>query len=234
MIVRPRHRRQGEKGMPCRGLLHVRCVQLVGGASLGPVELLQRTLKNGVGMRHIEVDGLFGPRTKASYRIARTSAASAHGRPGQLLGHPGIHRRDVGSGKYGVMLLHQYGMLPDQYGLKDRRAIEGALTQVSRSWASARTRLRSEDLERLYRRYRTDPPEGTLSAALKDQGLPFEGLEIHFQAYKREQEVRVFARAAGSDAPFAFLKTYEITAQPLCLSLGRRRPEARGAQDRRR
>ena len=181
---------------------------------------LQRVLRNGCG-EWVTRDGIMGPRTLGAYgRCRERYGFPPANSPGQ--------REDVEAfiqelwcRKLAVVLLHQLGYLPHRYELSDRELIEDAFAQACRERGiDPLSELSPENVERLYRWYMQHSPAGTLGAALQAHHLPFTGLELFFQAFKKEAQVRVFARRAGRNTPFVLLKVFPITGSPFTYPAG--------------
>ncbi len=178
------------------------------------VRTLQRVLRNGCGERVVR-DGILGPETRGSYRRCQErfgfSPVDSVGRAEAIE----AFIRELWNRKLALILLHRFGRLRDAYDLSRRGVIEDALQGVSADLEiSPPLEVNFGDLLRLYQWYAQYPPAGSLAAALRDNRLPFSGLEIYIQVFKKEAELRVFARPTGRETAFVLLKVFPVTGSP--------------------
>jgi len=167
---------------------------------------LQRILGNGCG-EWVTRDGIWGPETEGAYRRCR----KGYGLPEDI----GTFMEELWQRKLALILLHRMGFLSGRYDLGDQTLISDALRRVSVDRGiKPPLKLHPGDIRRLYRWYMQNPQEGSLGAALQDNDLPFTGLELFIQVFKREEEVHVFARRADRDLPFVRLKVFPVTGSP--------------------
>jgi murein L,D-transpeptidase YafK len=167
---------------------------------------LQRMLGNGCD-EWVTRDGIWGPETEAAYQRCR--------KKGDLPEDIDAFMEELWHRKLALILLHQLDYLPVKYDLGDRNMLTDALRQVSIDRGiKPILMLRPADINRLYQWYIQNPPEGSLGRALRDKGMPFTGLEIYIQVFKKEEEVHVFAREGGEDSPFARLKILPVARSP--------------------
>jgi murein L,D-transpeptidase YafK len=175
---------------------------------------LQRALNRGCGAYVVE-DNDWGPQTRKAYQACREKALFP---PADSLGQVSDVREfleGIWMRKLGWALLHQYGYAQGEQEPSAGQRLDAALQEASVGDSiQPALRLGQGGIGRLYQHYMDNPPAGSLADSIKMKGLSFRQVEVFVQVFKREEEVNVFARRAGSEDSFERLKTFHVTCSP--------------------
>ena len=173
---------------------------------------LQRILTRGCGQA-LAIDGQLGPQTQRAYFSCRDRFGLG---PAQLTASTALGFIESAQlAKRALILLHQWDLLKEWKSLAPKEILEKTLGQFCRNQGiEPAFGFNQRDIARLHHWYFTNPPPGSLAAALQEHGLPYEGLELYLQVFKLEAQALVFARPRGSAQPFIHLHSFAITGSP--------------------